>query len=236
MIICKNFDINRQINTIDEWLRECPPKQKYKHWKDGRSAKELAGFLTRELPNVPYELLKILGKYSTIDDIVVAPEYVTDFKSKGFGSGEGRNHDSLIILNDSIIGIEAKADEGLDKYYSSINIDDTINHQLRYRGLYNALFDASIDGKVRYQLVSASVGTIIEAIDRNKPNAVLLLITFLKDGCFNERKVKNNSKDINYFIQKFVKRRDGSLVAKIAVENNIDFFIEQVTIRIKADS
>jgi hypothetical protein len=236
MQIYKNFDPNKEIKTIDDWFSECPPKQKMKHWKDGRSAKELARYVTMMLPEVPFELYNIFSKYSSMDQITVAPEFVTRLKSKGFGSGEGRNHDSLILLKDAVIGIEAKADEGLDKYYLNINIDDTLNHQLRYRGLYSALFNDHIDGKVRYQLVSASVGTILEAIDRRKPNAVLLIITFLRDGCYDMGKVKYNYDDIKYFIDKFERREDGSLLAKIAVDNNVHFYFEHISIRLDTNT
>src|SRR5690554_6834946 len=123
MHIHKNFDPNKEIKTIDDWFRECPPKQKNKHWKDGRSAKELARYLTMVLPKVPLELYNIFSKFSSMDQITVAPEYVTSFVTKGFGSGEGRNHDSLVLMKDAVIGIEAKADEGLDKNYLNINID-----------------------------------------------------------------------------------------------------------------
>lgn len=236
MRIYKDFDPNKEIKTIDDWFSECPPKQKNIHWKDGRSAKELARYLTMMLPKIPLELYNIVSKYSTMDQITVAPEYVTSFVKKGFGSGEGRNHDSLILMKDAVIGIEAKADEGLDKYYLNIKIDDTLNHRLRYLGLYKALFNDHIDGKVRYQLVSASVGTILETIDRGKPNAVLLIITFLKDGCYDMEKVKSNYNDIDYFVNKFEKREDGSLLAKIAVDNNVNFYFEHVCIRLDTNT
>jgi len=236
MLIYKNFNHNRSIKTIEDWFSECPPKRKKIQWKDGRSAKEFARYMTLKLPDVPIELQNVLCKYSIINQILVAPEYVTNFKSKGFGSGEGRNHDSLILLENAVIGIEAKADEILGKYYSNIKISDTDNHKLRYQGLYSALLDGNIDGKLRYQLVTASVGTILEAIDRKKPNAILLIITFLKDGCYDERKVRTNLEDIEYFIAKFKKRKDGSLLAKIAVDNNISFYIEHIIINSDGDN
>ena len=49
-------------------------------------------------------------------------------------------------------------------------------------------------GEVRYQLVS-SVGLLLKAIERQKQNAVLLIISFLKDGCYNMEKVKSNYDD-----------------------------------------
>ena len=41
--ISKNNNI---ITTVEEWYQFAPPKAKGKHWKDGRSAKSLAQFMT----------------------------------------------------------------------------------------------------------------------------------------------------------------------------------------------
>lgn len=219
---------------MDEWFKECPPKRMDIHWKDGRSAKELARYMTRNFPKIPQELFCILNNYASSDEILIAPEYVTNFESKGFGKGEGRNHDSLILMRDSIIGIEAKVDEEFGQYYSSIN-KKTDNQKSRYEGLYNALFNSAFDGMIKYQLVTASVGTILEAIDRKKQNAVLLIVTFLKDGHYSERKVNENVQDLQYFIQKFVKKSDGSLMAKLALDNHVNFFIDHLNIKLGTD-
>ena len=34
------------ITTPEQWMQFAPPKDKEKHWKDGRSAKSLAMFMT----------------------------------------------------------------------------------------------------------------------------------------------------------------------------------------------
>ncbi|MDD4154074.1 MAG: hypothetical protein PHT30_01510 [Bacilli bacterium] len=232
MKIYKNFELNEEIQTMDEWLRKCPPKRKELHWEDGRSAKELARYMTGNLPNIPEGLRAILSKYSSVEDVTVAPEYVTNLKTKGFGSGEGRNHDALIVTPEAVFGVEAKADEDLSKYYSKINIYDTPNHMARYLEMYKALFDDPIDGMVRYQLVSASIGTILEAIQRKKGIAILLIITFLKEHHYKERKVTKNLDDIGYFISKFKKNKDGALQARIAIDNNIRFYVRHIEIKI----
>lgn len=40
MIICKDFDKNKTIKSIDGWKNMCPPEGGERQWKDGRSAKE----------------------------------------------------------------------------------------------------------------------------------------------------------------------------------------------------
>ena len=43
--------------TLDDWFRAFPPTGGSKQWKDGRSAKELARYITSALPNVPSEIV-----------------------------------------------------------------------------------------------------------------------------------------------------------------------------------
>ena len=41
---------------------------------------------------------------------------------------------------------------------------------------------------------------------------------------------------IKYYINKFEKRKDGSLLAKIAVDNNVYFYFEHVSIRLDTNT
>ncbi|WP_297423946.1 hypothetical protein [Clostridium sp.] len=67
-----------------------PPKRKDLHWKDGRSAKELAKYILSSNRNIPIELEKILNDMSCKDntDFIGEPEAVTQL----LGRGLGRNH------------------------------------------------------------------------------------------------------------------------------------------------
>ena len=52
----------QQICCVEDWFRLAPPKMGSKHWKDGRSAKELAkAFCAPGVPAVPTELLDLLA-------------------------------------------------------------------------------------------------------------------------------------------------------------------------------
>ena len=35
----------KQINSVDDWYKYAPPMKKDIHWKDGKSAKELAKYI-----------------------------------------------------------------------------------------------------------------------------------------------------------------------------------------------
>ena len=68
----------QEITNLDNWTR---PKQKEKHWKDGRSAKELAKYMTVNLPAIPSQLEELLvGKFNCSLDTAFTgiPECVTN--------------------------------------------------------------------------------------------------------------------------------------------------------------
>lgn len=106
LILKKN---NQLINTVNLWGEIAPPKKKEKHWKDGRSAKELAKFMIESNGYLPKEIERILDEINFNENVsfIGEPESVTG----PIGRGEGRNHDLLLNgENKIIIGIEAKAD------------------------------------------------------------------------------------------------------------------------------
>ena len=55
------------IATLNDWFRFSPPMGGEKQWKDGRSAKELARYITSALPNVPAEIEKKLSHFVSSD-------------------------------------------------------------------------------------------------------------------------------------------------------------------------
>ena len=104
------------IDSVEKWKQFAPPFGGDKQWNDGRSAKELAKYIIGANGKVPKEIEAVIpeGLYDG-KSFVWAPEYVTNFDKTIYGSGNGRNHD-LVMYNDKVfIGIEAKADETLDK-------------------------------------------------------------------------------------------------------------------------
>lgn len=62
----------------------------YESPTDGRSAKELARYITATLPNVPSEIKAVIADFTHRDsEFEWAAEYVTDFASCGLGRGNG---------------------------------------------------------------------------------------------------------------------------------------------------
>ena len=52
---------NDELSTVELWKKKAPPMGGDKQWKDGRSAKELAKYMTSDYPNLPSELEEILS-------------------------------------------------------------------------------------------------------------------------------------------------------------------------------
>ena len=98
------------IKSIDDWYNAAPPKNPSLHWKDGRSAKELAKYMTSTNGYMPKEIEDILAKLGCNPNITFygEPEAVTSLE----GRGGGRHHDLLLVQeNEVVVGVEAKSDE-----------------------------------------------------------------------------------------------------------------------------
>lgn len=192
------------IATLNDWFRFSPPMGGEKQWKDGRSAKELARYITSALPNVPAEIEKKLSHFVSSDSAFEwAAEYVTDFASHDLGRGEGRNHDAIMVNDEIFVGIEGKADESLGSQYVGTALNGASeNKKHRIDGMIHMLYGDSPDvhKDIRYQLVTAACATLLEAKIRGLKKAMMMVIVFKKSGCFSEEKVANNDKDIQYFL------------------------------------
>lgn len=188
IVDCKTWQIHR------------PPKKPNIQWKDGRSAKELARYITKTLPNVPMEIEKVLKTF--VDDDAVFhwdAEYVTKLP----GSGEGRNHDAIIYNDDIVVCIEAKADETLGNLIGEEIKGASVNKLSRICSLLKLLFKDGFKNydKLRYQLLTASAGTIIEAQERGVDNAILLVIVFKSENHTTKEKLESNNIDIQNFLK-----------------------------------
>ena len=91
---------NEKIKDLDTWFKVSPPKKNELHWVEGRSAKELARYMTTSLPLMPKELEDILSKFINKDsELNFDAEFVTSFSEFNLGKGEGRNHDAKSNIN-----------------------------------------------------------------------------------------------------------------------------------------
>jgi len=193
--------LNKHINDIidcDSWREHRPPKKPDVQWKDGRSAKELARFMTNSFPNIPSEIEDILKIFVDKDSAFEwDAEYVTELP----GNGEGRNHDAILYNDDIVVCIEAKADEPLGNLIGEELKGASVNKLNRISCLLKLLFKGGFMNynSLRYQLLTASVGTVLEAQKRGVTNAILLIIVFKSEKHTKKEKVENNNADIQNF-------------------------------------
>lgn len=241
---------SRCIKDTDSWLDKAPPAKKDLHWKCGRSAYELAVYITKTLPACPTEIEQCLrdAGIDTDKSFCWDGEVVTKF-GPDLGRGYGRHHDAALWNDDVFVGIEAKADESLDKTVSTLMDGASANRMKRLDGLCGMIYGDAAENHpdIRYQLLTALGGVLLEANgctkERGGPkkNAVLLIITFLKEGVdckghpyFSSDKVERNTKDIEQFLTSLGwNPLTGSVVTQYGRINHIDAFVKHFTIRVE---
>ena len=224
---------NNIITTVEEWYQFAPPKAKGKHWKDGRSAKSLAQFMTDKNQVKKLEDILVELEYNTKGVISCTPEANTVLPCKG----NGRNHDLLMIGEDFVVGIEAKVSEPFGEEISTELIEASDNKKNRIDTLANELFGCKInevkDGlELRYQLLTGVYGTLREAKKNKKSKALFLVIVFT-DGLTSEDEnvVNRNNDDFKNFCQQIVLSAEGGTICK----SNVALTIKKVEISLKSE-
>jgi hypothetical protein len=223
------------IANLEDWQKAYPPKSPDLHWKDGRSTKELARLITKNIPYLPGEIEDQIKDLSQAKEFEGCGEYVTEFQSFDLGSGEGRNHDFLMYSDDLVVSIEAKADETFDKYIGELT-NVTPNQNKRYNGLIQMLFgESSTDNyrELRYQLINGACGVVLEAEQRNLSAALFLIIVFKKPGCFKTENIERNKRDLALFLEKMQCDRNGLAKKKFGRNKNIDLYIRKIEVDLK---
>ena len=224
---------NNIITTVEEWYQFAPPKAKGKHWKDGRSAKSLAQFMTDKNQVKKLEDILVELEYDTNGVISCTPEANTVLPCKG----NGRNHDLLMIGEDFVVGIEAKVSESFGEEISTELIEASDNKKGRIDKLANELFGCKInevkDGlELRYQLLTGVYGTLLEAENNKKSKALFLVIVFT-DGITreDENAVNRNNDDFKNFCQQIGLSAEGGTICK----SNVALTIKKVEISLKSE-
>ena len=218
------------ITTVEQWQQFAPPKDIIKQWKDGRSSKSLAQFMTdkhqvKKLENILIEL-----GYDTKGVISCTPEANTVLP----GKGNGRNHDLLMIGKDFVAGIEAKVSESFGKSISKELIGASENKQYRINTLAKKLFGCEINADsehLKYQLLTGVMGTFFEAIKKSKPNVLFLVIVFT--DCITSKDtnaVVSNNQDFEDFCKYIGLSKDGGTISK----ENVSLTIKKVEISLKS--
>ncbi|HDP35177.1 MAG TPA: hypothetical protein ENN29_08735 [Candidatus Hydrogenedentes bacterium] len=245
-----------EITSVDAWHKYAPPKEENKHWKDGRSAKELAKAWFPDdsgQPTVPAELTQLLESCLLTQGLTFReawPEYITRLDSF---KGEHRNAD-LVILADSakgkfLLSIEAKADETFGKPIVD-RLNDVKNNPKskileRISLLTKAIFGKTIEedpaiGSLYYQLLTGVAGTLIEARNQKADYAIFIVHEFVSKECCTDDNLSCNKNAMIDFIDhlktegKSSTAFDGKLAGRFkvfgneSVPSNIHFYIGKI--------
>lgn len=159
----------------------------------------MAKYITKQLPFVPEEIENAVGSIVSANaEFDWDAEYVTNLPSVG----EGRNHDAILFNKDIVITIEAKADETLGNLIAEEIKTASVNKLNRISSMLGYIFKDGFKDylNLRYQLLTASVGTILEAQNKNCKTAVLIVLVFKSNCKVTEEKVTANHKDVEAFL------------------------------------
>ncbi len=223
MVTIKSFD-GKNIASVSDWFSFSPPAKGGIQWKDGRSAKELAkAWFRTGKAQIPVELSSLLQSHPITRDFnmeIGIPEKKTildDFK------GSGCNHDMILIgetLDTRVlIAVEAKTDESFgdfigDYIQSSVKANPRSRVPDRIHQLALGLFGRTEVTKLRYQLLHAAAGTLIEAANQNASHAVLVIHEFIPSTGKTD-KAKQNEQDLAAFIKLLSDGRQTLTIGKL---------------------
>jgi hypothetical protein len=198
----------QQICSVDDWFHFAPPKMGSKHWKDGRSAKELAkAFCARGLPAVPAELLDLLASSDQLGDVQFTqawPEHKIQLDSYW---GETRNADLAAVGTGKTgvvaVTVEAKADEPFGQTIATELAGASASSKLpnRISSLSNSVLGRRPCevGELRYQLLHGIAATLIYAKEQKAAAAVLIVFEFNGPSC-SDHSLKRNTADLDAFV------------------------------------
>ncbi|MCQ2145992.1 MAG: hypothetical protein MJZ16_00580 [Bacteroidales bacterium] len=190
-----NLKITKEnsINDLNSWFRYAEPEGGEKQWKEGRSAMEFARYMTSSNGKLPKQIEAYLKAIGIKDkSCYCIPEHVTEFPQQLLGKGSGRHHDGLLVSDSIIVGIEAKVSESFDKSVRE-TLKEAMSNKDKGKNMRDRIInslkmitrkptpDESEVSHLMYQLISATVGTVLEAELRGKDKAVVLIIEFAGD-------------------------------------------------------
>lgn len=191
-----------EICSVEDWRQWAGPKKGDLHWKDGRSAKELArSWFRLQAPAPPEELRLLMEKHFGTGILFEEgkPECIIpldDFQ------GEQRNCDLVVLCRTEsqriAVNIEAKVDEPFGEKVIGAYYDQTLNTRSnvpkRIEQLSLALFGRKPDSVIRglrYQLLHSTAAALIEATERQTICALFLVHEFHSSNLNLERITQN---------------------------------------------
>lgn len=182
------------------WFGAAPPKKGEQQWKAGSSALELARAWCRPKPAPPHEMLAALDSHADTAKFRVTDAVAEQVTPLDNERGEHRNHDLVAVGTASsgplLVAVEGKAgeefgDDTAGAYYARrFGTSSRVPH--RIATLVGALTGTTVDPDHApeldsvlagrgYQLLTASVGAVLEAARWHCPRAVLLIHEFAND-------------------------------------------------------
>jgi len=230
------FEKNRKkIDSPQKWQELGHPMSK-NHWKDGRSAMELAKFAIENTTEFKVLIKDVLRECGLPEqNFTCEPEAKTSL-GKGMKQGGPRHHDLLMKGSlGCVISIEAKVTEPFDEPLEKKMVEQSKkkNGNQKDTRAYS-LLEYFVEPKyyekamgIGYQLFAATRGTICSA----STTAIMLVIVFT-DGESNDPKYKNNDKDFNSFVKIIGADKNGKIVKKEG-KNEIECWIKIKKVHIK---
>ncbi len=220
------------ICSLEDWLRLAPPKDGAKQWVDGRSAKEVARAWLASDMRAPAEVEAALRLHSDFADLVV--ERVEPEVHLAFDQRRGpRNADLLVWARDRTgrvaVTVEAKADEEFDNRVTDV-FDAGLERRIasphsegvaRLIDLAESILPLRVPGtvtagRVRYQLLTGVAGTLAHAAAVKADRAILLVHVF-RSAKTSERKLAENTKDLDEFVARLSSSKVAGLSANSLV-------------------
>lgn len=204
---------DRQGKPISDWRNWTRPKSEKGHWKASRSAMELArAWFTSPVPVTPPEISALLQSHELTRNTILSagwPESVTSLPMPG----EGRNHDLLMIGKangkDVLLAIEGKVDEtmgpAVGKYWRKSKKTSRSRGWRRVDSLLKSAFGGTAVATAKpwselpYQMLTAIVGTALEADKRNCALGVLCIHEHLTESA-KPRSVERNERQFQAFL------------------------------------
>jgi hypothetical protein len=233
------FDVfgehDRRIHARGHWFHAAPPAKGLAHWKDGRSAKELARAWTRgplHTTQVPSELASLLEVPEVLRGFRCATVHVERQTPLPDGQRGPRHHD-LVAYGMAgglrlVICVEAKADEPFGPLIKDVFAEHdaastpgtttrpmTTGRRARAEVLTRLVFGRDVDEEIkglRYQLLHAVAGTVEEARASEAPRACFVVHEFVGAATTPDR-VKANGSDLDAFAHALGLPRDQSVAA-----------------------
>lgn len=211
----------RRLATLEEWHYHAPPKEKHKHWKDERSAKECARAWLEAAPDLPSEISDALHSCDDIGplrDWCVEPEakvQIDEFRGPP-------NIDVLLTGCDDngpvVVAVEAKADETfgatiertLSDAHARLKAKPKSKGVARIKQLAE-LFGLTLEQhevlELRYQLMTVTAAALAEAERRAAQRAIVMVHEFVTPRTTPERRARND-RDLNLFLQQVFGHRN----------------------------